>query len=185
MSYLKKNSIKLIILSVALIAILFLTFVWGNSYIKKKLPIKYQQIVEEASQKYNIDKYFIYAVISTESSFREDIESHAGAKGLMQVLPSTAEWLNEKYKLNLDEENLFDPKTNIEFGCCYLSFLIQKFEVLKTACAAYNAGQGNVDEWLNKYSDDGKNLNYIPFKETEKYVKRVMTRYEIYKDLYN
>ena len=185
MSYLKRNSLKLIILSVALIAILFITFIWSNFYIKKKLPIKYQEIVEATSQKYNIDKYFIYAVISTESSFRENVESHAGAKGLMQVLPETAVWLNKKYSLNLDTENLFDPKTNIEFGCCYLSFLIQLFENLETVCAAYNAGQGNVSEWLTKYSKDGKTLDSIPYKETEKYVKRVIIRYEIYKDLYN
>ena len=185
MSYLKRNSIKLIILSVILIAILFITFIWSNSFIKKKLPIKYQEIVEATAQKYNLDKYFVYAVISTESSFRENAESHAGAKGLMQVLPETAIWLKQKYSLDLDENNLFDPQTNIELGCCYLYFLIQKFEFLETACAAYNAGQGNVSEWLTKYSSDGKTLDSIPYKETEKYVKRVMTRYEIYKDLYN
>ena len=185
MSYLKRNSLKLIILSVALIAILFITFIWSNSYIKKKLPIKYQEIVEQTAIKYNLDKYFVYAVISTESSFREDVESHAGAKGLMQVLPETASWLKEKYSLKIDAENLFDPQTNIELGCCYLSFLIEKFQVLQTACAAYNAGQGNVSSWLTKYSSDGKTLDSIPYKETEKYVKRVMTRYEIYKDLYN
>ena len=185
MSYLKRNSIKLIILSVILIAILFVTFIWSNSFIKKKLPIKYQEIVEETAQKYNLDKYFVYAVISTESSFRENAESHAGAKGLMQVLPSTAQWLNKDYKLNLDAENLFDPKTNIEFGCFYYSYLINKYKVLETACAAYNAGPGKVDKWLTKYSSDGKTLDSIPYKETEKYVKRVMTRYEIYQDLYN
>lgn len=187
MSYLKKRSLTLIILSVLLILILFLIFLWSNSYIKQKLPVKYQQFVEAAAQKYDIDKYFIYAVISTESSFKPDVVSSAGAKGLMQLLPSTASWLNQKYKLNLDAENLFDPQTNIEFGCCYLAFLIKKFTVLSTVCAAYNAGQGNVEKWLSnsEYSDDGVNLTNIPFLETERYVNRVMTRYEIYKTLYN
>lgn len=184
MSYLKRNSIKLIILSLALAVILFITFIWSDSYIKKKLPIKYQEIVETVADKYQIDKYFIYAVISTESSFREDAQSHAGAIGLMQVLPSTAQWLNKQYNLNLDTENLFDPKINIEFGCFYYSYLIKKYKTLETACAAYNAGPSNVDEWLTKYSSDGETLNYIPYKETTKYVKRVMTRYEIYQDLY-
>ena len=184
MSYLKRNSIKLIILSVALAVILFITFIWSNSYIEKKFPIKYQESVEKYAQKYNIDKYLIYAVISTESSFNPNAESSAGAMGLMQLLPDTASWLNDKYLLELDSQNLFDPNTNIAFGCCYLSFLFERFKNTQTVCAAYNAGQGNVLQWLSKYSSDGETLNYIPYKETTKYVKKVMTRYEIYQDLY-
>ena len=168
-----------------LIIFLLVISAFGICAVARLFPLEYKEIIVYYSEEYDVSPTLVAAIIKAESNWQTDAVSSAGAKGLMQVMPSTAEWLNEKYKLNLDEENLFDPKTNIEFGCCYLSFLIQKFEVLKTACAAYNAGQGNVDEWLNKYSDDGKNLNYIPFKETEKYVKRVMTRYEIYKDLYN
>jgi soluble lytic murein transglycosylase len=82
---------------------------------------------------------------------------------------------------------LYDVETNIEIGCIYLEYLIDTYENIETALAAYNAGPGNTDKWLKdkNYSDDGKALVKIPFEETEKYVKKVLKRKNIYFDLYN
>ena len=136
---------------------------------------------------YLFDEYFIYAIICAESGFDNEAQSQVGAKGLMQIMPETAKWLKEKYKLDIDIENLFDPETNIHLGCQYISYLSGRFNNDMTlVLAAYNGGEGNVRKWLNNslYSSDGKSLQNIPYKETANYVKRVTTYYELYKDTY-
>ena len=84
----------------------------------------------------------------------------------MQIMPETFSWLqNYKYgEVTLDEDDLFEPDINIKYGCIFLEFLTQKYEVTSTVVAAYNAGFGIVDTWLNtsEYSSDGKTLSYIP-----------------------
>jgi soluble lytic murein transglycosylase len=100
----------------------------------------------------------------------------------MQVTEGTADWMAEKMNLNeYSFEDIFDPKINIAIGCKYLSWLLQRYEDVDLAVAAYNAGSGNVDRWLKdpKYSD-GQRLSYIPFKETRDYVKRVRINKSIY-----
>ena len=102
-------------------------------------------------------------------------------------MPETAEWVNEKYKLNIDAENLFDAETNIKLGCFYISYLMERFDnEVPLVLAAYNGGEGNVKKWLGdtKYSKDGKTLYYIPYEETRNYVKKVSTYFELYKDIY-
>ena len=187
-SYLVRNIPKIIITSLLLAVLIYIAFFWSNSAIKKRLPIKYEEYVTKYSMEYNIDKYLVYSVICAESGFDKDAQSRVGAKGLMQLMPETASWLNDKYKLNLDTENLFDAQTNIRLGCCYLSYLMGRFdnEVL-LVLAAYNGGEGNVKKWLNddKYSKDGKTLYYIPYEETRNYVKKVSTYFKLYKDIYS
>jgi soluble lytic murein transglycosylase len=105
----------------------------------------------------------------------------------MQLMPTTAEWLKEKYSLSIDATQLFDAETNIILGTCYLSYLLEKFDnSVPLALAAYNGGEGNVQKWLNnpEYSSDGKTLTYIPFEETRNYVKKVTTYYELYQKVY-
>lgn len=156
--------------------------------VKKKIyPLKYSEIIKEQSEKYQLDPYLVMAVISTESRFRENASSHRGAKGLMQITEETAKWCVEKFEIQADSKNIYQPRINIEIGCAYLEFLIELFDgKTETALAAYNAGQGNVSLWLNdkKYSADGKTLTDIPFPETKEYVEKVLKRYEIYKKLY-
>lgn len=99
----------------------------------------------------------------------------------MQVMPSTAQGLAKE--IGIDEEyDLQNPDDNIMFGTYYISKLIDKFEILETALAAYNAGPTNVTNWLNdeKYSDDGSTLKDIPFEETKNYVERFKTNYNYY-----
>lgn len=117
---------------------------------------KYEEIINEASETYGVDKNIIKSVILAESSAKENAVSTANAKGLMQIIDSTAKYLG----IN----NVWDPKENIMGGAKYLSELLRKYNGnLKFALAGYNAGPGNVD----KYN------GIPPFAETQTYVKRV------------
>ncbi len=155
-------------------------------YLKRAYPLHYHDFVQEACQKYNVEKELVFAVIREESKFKKEACSHAGAIGLMQIMPETFFWLqknNSAYEM--DENHLKDPKVNIEYGTYLLSLLQKKYSEKRTALCAYNAGIGNVDKWLkNKdYSDDGKNLKVIPFKETKNYVDDVINSEQKYKGI--
>lgn len=155
--------------------------------LKAIYPIGYIDEIDENSQRFNVDKYLVMGVISAESGFDHQAQSHKGAMGAMQVKEDTAEWCNEHFALNLDVSNLYNPSVNITVGCSYLEYLIDMFNGdAYVALAAYNAGLGNVKNWLKdkNYSSDGKTLDKIPFKETDEYVKKVLKRRDIYKKLY-
>lgn len=175
--------VRIIVMILLLVMLLYVAFVWSNTEIKRRLPIKYEEYVTKYAEECGVDPYLVYAIISAESSFRPTVESSAGAVGLMQMMPKTAQWLTEKYDLPAGE--LTDPETSIRLGCYMLQYLSGKFGDDRTCLlAAYNAGEGNVAQWLEKYSDDGKTLTTIPFRETSNYVKKVTARYEIYQDVY-
>ena len=172
--------------------ILALTF-WGTvafglafGYVEKNYiyPLKYQDEVNEFSEKFSIDKALIYAVIKVESSFNENAKSVKGAKGLMQIIDSTAEFIANK--TGAKEYDLFNAKTSIGFGCWYLRYLMNKFSSLTSALCAYNAGEGNVYAWLNNknYSLDGVNLVKIPFNETKEYVNKIEKAYDKYRKIH-
>lgn len=141
-------------------------------------PVKYKTQVEKYAEEYKLDKALVYAVIKTESNFIEEAESGVGAMGLMQIMPSTFEWLQSmtKGEVTMDSDSLLDADVNIEYGCIFLQFLLDRYSEENTAVAAYNAGFGAVDGWLEdtSYSKDGKNLDYIPYPETSNYVDKVV-----------
>lgn len=177
-----------IIIPVAIILLLAIAALLLNKPVARVIyPIKFQATVEKYAEKYSLDKYYVYAVIKTESGFDENAKSHAGACGLMQLMSDTANWMNEKYSLGYSSLDLFDAETNICIGCCYLRYLFDKFDTNALVAAAYNGGEGNVKKWLNnsEYSADGVTLSKIPFKETSNYVKKVTKGYDIYKKLYS
>lgn len=151
-------------------------------------PINYKEHIFNYSQQYNIDPYLVAAIIRVESKFNKDALSHKGAKGLMQIAPVTGRWVAGELGIEDYEESLlFNPEINIKIGCWYLNRLNSQFNNnLELVLAAYNGGSGNVVKWLSnkKYSDDGKSLKNIPFKETELYLKKVLKSYDIYMKLY-
>ena len=166
--------------------VLILLLAEGKSVIKKYIyPQKYHSLVKQYSAQYDLDPYLVLAVIKTESNFNENVESNEGAKGLMQIMDSTAKEIAKKNNIELTDENILDPEINIEIGTIYLSQLIEKYNSVELAIAAYNAGHGNVDKWISQdtLKEDGTDAENIPFKETNMYVRKVMRDWKIYKSI--
>nr|MCR5553397.1 lytic transglycosylase domain-containing protein [bacterium] len=136
----------------------------------KQFPTKYSEYVEASSLEFNVNKEIIYSIIKAESNFNKDCLSKAGAVGLMQVMPTTANYI--KQKLGDASFDLTDPVTNIRYGTYYFSYLYNKFNDLATALAAYNAGEGNVINWMGNNIKLDK--NQIRFRETKTYVDKVL-----------
>jgi len=163
-----KKVIALVVVAAALAA----AFAYVNStepawYVRLRYPLDYQAIVRGHSRNYQLDPALLAAVIYQESKFRAHARSSSGAVGLMQLLPSTAEGIavhtgGTKFRVS----DLDDPEINVRYGSWYLRHLLDKYGDERTALAAYNAGQENVDHWRA----EGKG---IEFAETRHYVKRV------------
>lgn len=151
-------------------------------------PVKYYDEIKAYSSKYNIDPTLVASMINVESSYNENAISSKGARGLMQLMPTTAKWVSEKIGENYEDDYLFQNDYNIKIGCYYLSYLFEQFDGDKDlVVCAYNAGQGNVKNWLKneEYSSDGKTLKKIPFSETKNYLIKVNKNYHYYKYRYN
>lgn len=149
-------------------------------------PLEYADEILSASAKYELPPALIASVINTESGFRSEAKSHAGAVGLMQIMPETAEWIAWRQGREHYEEKLTGVGYNIDMGCYLLSFLLERYSGnVEYALAAYNAGFNAVDSWLedeNCITQEG-NLN-IPYAETKNYVRKVMVGIERYSELY-
>ena len=186
MKFLKKIFCKLIVLLAVIVVIGV-----GSKYIIKEnfFPYKYQAYVDKYSSQYNLDPLFVLAVIKTESKFDDDAHSHKNAVGLMQITVETGNWAAKEMGFStFSKEDLYNEEYNIRMGCWYLRRLNDTFNGdLDLTIAAYNAGPTNVQTWLEneKYSSDGKSIDYIPFGETKKYVDKVNTYYHVYEYLYS
>lgn len=134
----------------------------------KVYKLEYTEYVKKYANEYNVDEYLIYAIIKAESNFEPNAESHRGAKGLMQLMYSTAEDISKRIGIELNEDNILEPDININLGTKYISMLIQKYNNINLALAAYNAGSGNVDGWIEKgtLKSDGSDIENVPFTET-------------------
>ena len=153
----------------------------------RRYPVEYEAQIRARADENGIDPAWVAAVILAESSYQPEAVSPVNAQGLMQLLPDTARWISAKFDEEYAEGCLFEPETNIKYGCWYLGYLFRRFSgELTCATAAYHAGQGRVDEWLAnpEYSPDGAALAVIPSQATDTYVKRVLEYYEKYKQLY-
>lgn len=168
-------------------------FVYSGMFSKIRLsiehrmyPLRYEQEIIKAGEKYNLEPELIAAVIYSESRFDEDATSNVGARGLMQIMPETYQWLCDKRGDVYNPDDLYDPFINIDYGAYYLGWLYEHFGDVYTACAAYNAGIGAVEGWLESdmYSSDGVSLSYIPYDETSSYVAKIQGAVEKYNELY-
>lgn len=178
---------KLTIFVVVVIAIMiFLLFNYKDVILKEIYPKKYSEYVNRYAKEYNVDDNLIYAIIKAESNFNQNAESHKNAKGLMQLMNSTAEDVAKSMKINYNEKDLSKPDVNIKLGVKYISDLIIKYKSIELALAAYNAGSGKVDNWIKDKTlkEDGSNIENIPYKETNNYVRKILRDYKIYKDIY-
>ncbi|MCR5834208.1 MAG: lytic transglycosylase domain-containing protein [Selenomonadaceae bacterium] len=183
---------KLLMSCVVIFAIYF--FISMPSVQKKFLyPFPYRSTVENYSARWNVDKFLAISVMKVESNFSKEACSRSGAIGLMQIMPETAAWIAYQLGETPDEyaedlEHLNNPEINIRYGTWYLSELKEEFkgnEVL--ILAAYNAGRGNVREWMekNNWSYDFSDVDKIPYAETRDYVKRVLHCRKKYAKLYS
>lgn len=182
----KRNRKMFILLGILLGVFLLINtpLVWKWMY-----PIKYQEEVIKASDRFKVNPHLVLAIIRAESDFSTDKVSKKGAIGLMQVMPDTAEWVVIQGNLQpITKEQLFEAQTNIEIGTWYLAFLLQMFggDQIK-AIAAYNAGPGKVNEWIKQDLWDGtvQTVEDIPYGETRKYVQRVVYFQERYQQVYD
>lgn len=179
----------IIIIALAIIFVLFKIVKVQNIALKKIYPTKYNEYVEKYSKENNVDKYMIYAIIKAESNFKSDVKSNSNAIGLMQLLENTAVEMSNLIKQDeITEKSLYDPEMNIKLGISYYSYLLKHYRGNNIlALTAYNAGMGNVDNWIKKgvIKSDGSDIENIPYKETNNYVRKILRDYKLYVKLYN
>ena len=148
-------------------------------YVELRFPFAFQDIFERYSKRNKIDPAWSIAIARRESSFAPDARSHANARGLMQLLPSTAEYVN---KASVSSTRLYQPKTNIRLGTSYLQYLKKKNkgnEILATA--SYNAGYHRIKRWLPDEAIPAELwVELIPYRETRDYVKNVFAYRQVY-----
>lgn len=177
----------------AMLALVLLAALLGGYFLyarpallRSRYKLTYEDEILSAAEEFDLDPSLVAAVIFTESGFRPQAKSGAGALGLMQLMPATG--LEEAELLGMEgvtEDRLTEPFVNIRLGCVYLRKLLDEFGTESVALAAYNAGPGRVRQWLKEYGlkEDGS-LLYIPYPETSKYVSRVQSARGVYLTLY-
>jgi len=141
-----------------------------------KYPVRYQEYILKYTEVYSLDKTLVCSLINEESSFDTNAVSTKGAIGLMQITSTTGAFIADKLDEEYLEENLYDPETNIRYGCFYLDYLRTKFVDEQVYLSAYNAGESTVRLWLanSNLSDDGVTLSTIPYKITREYTASIL-----------
>jgi soluble lytic murein transglycosylase len=162
---------------------------WADKAVHElALPLRHEDIIRQQAARKHLDPALVAGVIYVESRF-VDRTSHAGAKGLMQLMPQTADYIAGKSGgTRFRQGDLATPQINIAYGTWYLRYLSDKYhgnQVL--TLAAYNAGEGKVDEWWSSASARGERFDvarHIPFAETRDYVQRVLDAKRAYRRQY-
>jgi soluble lytic murein transglycosylase len=164
----------------ALLAVLPLIREAPDTVRRTVYPLRYEETIRDVSAEHGLEPTFVAAVVYTESRFRPDAKSHQGAYGLMQLLPETARFIQERSGI---EGRYRDPEVNLRMGAWYLNYLDGRYMGdERLVLAAYNSGEGRVDAWI---SDKGFDVGEdIPFKETHHYVQNVLEAQRTYEELY-
>ena len=186
-----KNKYKIIIGTVIILFIIAILFVlFKDKLLKILYPKTYSEIISVYAEEYDVEENLIYAVIKAESNFDSQAVSNREAIGLMQIVEETAIDVVNKNQIDVDTENiveeLLDIDNNINIGTKYLSTLLTQYGNIEVALAAYNAGIGTVNNWIDKQiiKADGSDIENVPYKETNNYVRKILRDYRIYNDLY-
>ena len=179
---------RIILILTTIIVILLIILLNFKNIQKLIYRQDYSEYVEKYAKEYNIDPLLIYAIIKAESNFNNDAVSSKGAAGLMQHMDETAEEVatNESIEY-VSNDSLHDPETNIRIGVEYFADLIAIFQNEAISLAAYNAGMGTVQGWIDDgiIEADGSDIENIPYNETNMYVRKILKDYDIYRNLYN
>lgn len=147
-------------------------------------PMKYRAMVKKHAEENNLDPLLIAAIIYGESRYDQYAISKSSARGLMQIMPATGDDIAQKLNAtDYSTKDLFDPETNVRFGCCYLAKIKKDFHSDVTlTLAAYNSGPENVRKWLQRSGNSSQNLTEdYPFTETRNYVISVRKVYWVLK----
>lgn len=162
-------------------------------------PINYQSQIRSAASEAHVDPLLVASVIRVESKFKTTDVSHAGAVGLMQLMPGTAGWIEQKMKADknassknigighVTRQQLANPSQNIRLGAWYIHYLTKQFNGNEVAAiAAYNAGPKRVGDWLAQKQWNGQleTIQQIPVGETRHFVDRVFYNYHLYGRIY-
>ncbi|WP_420795396.1 lytic transglycosylase domain-containing protein [Desulfofalx alkaliphila] len=181
----KMPYIKLILLLAIMLFVLFKS----HDLAKQIYPFPYRESITHHAIANNIDPYLLAALIKTESNFNPEATSPAGARGLLQIMPDTGMWIADQMgRTDFNPDQLYNPEISINMGAWYLSNLKKEFPGDQALIlAAYNAGRGNVSNWLENgyWTGETKNIDQIPFAETRHYVRKIMWNYKVYKLLYD
>lgn len=180
----KKTTIGVIIV---VIVVLIISTNFTN-ILKKFYKTDYKEYVEKYAKEYNVDSLLVYSIIKAESNFKEGAISNKGACGLMQLMDNTAKEIAENTVMEYESgTTLYNPEKNIKLGIIYFSNLMSIYKNENLALAAYNAGSGNVNKWIETgvLKADGSDIENIPYLETNTYVRKILRNYKIYKKLYN
>ncbi len=183
------------LLFISLVVLLFYSNDWLGRWI---YPIHYQKEIRLASSQNTLDPFLVSAIIRVESNFESDKVSSKGAIGLMQLMPDTAEWIANVSGSENITDRMTTPDVNIQVGAWYISSLQKQFEQriakmdskedrIALVAAAYNAGPGNVNKWLENGTWDGSftELSLVPFGETRHYVQRIIYYYKKHERYYS
>jgi len=180
-----KKGLKYGIVLILIIGILLGIF---DIVLRINYPKKYEEHVNKYAEENGLDPLLVFAIIKTESNFDTNVVSSSKAIGLMQLLETTAKEKAEKQGNPIDSAvELYDPELNINLGCDYFAELLKAYNGnMNLAIAAYNAGIGNVNKWIKEgiIKEDGSDIENIPYKETNIYVRKIIRNYKIYQNLY-
>ena len=153
-----------------ILIVIGLLFLLNTTYSCDYTARKFGDIIQRHCREFNVEPALIFAVAETESHFNPHAESIAGAIGIMQIMPNTAEWIASSLNVEIIRQDLYDPEINIRFATFYLSYLFSIFDDPWQVIAAYNAGEGRVREWIKSGITSPDN---IPLEETVYYVEKV------------
>ena len=153
-------------------------------YVQMRRASGYDEYIRQSAQEFQVDRSFISAIIARESHYDAKAESRVGARGLMQIMQDTGEWISGRLAVRpYSYELLFEPGLNIRFGAWYLGYLSSQFNGDPVMIAsAYHAGANNVKLWALKYAQDKRTLriDQIPMEDTKDYVQKVMNAYALF-----
>lgn len=170
----------------ALVLVGVAAWAWPQPSVQRlRYPLLFREVVLREAQRAQLPPSLVAAVILQESEFPPAACSAVGARGLMQLMPETAEWIHQALELRSGKPDLLEPTTNVRLGSTYLSYLRERFEGQDVAVlAAYNAGPQQTQDWLNEKPGQRLDLSDIPFAETRCYVEAVLQSERRYRELY-
>jgi soluble lytic murein transglycosylase len=172
----------------AVVAVLALRPVFHHAVREIALPLRHEDIIRQQARDKDLDPALIAGVIYAESHFIDGRTSSAGAQGLMQLTPATAQYIADKSGGSAFRvSDLGTPQVNIAYGAFYLRYLMKRYgDDLPLVLAAYNAGEGNVDKWIAqaRARDQALDISAIPFGETRSYVTKVLDARKQYRESY-